>query len=94
MWLTVVVAMGVVILFSHWERANQRPAATHRPSAQEINAANAQYEAAKGEFDWLKSQRYGRVPYPTDVCDAMERFAHATEMQNDLELRVTDLARR
>jgi hypothetical protein len=92
MWLTLVVALGAAILFARWARENEGPAAKRRASAQEIEAASARYEAAKGEFDWLKAQVYGRPPGPTDVCNAMERFAHATEMKNDPESRVKDLA--
>src|SRR6476619_6369618 len=92
-WVTVVAAMAAAILFTRWARENDRQAATRRASDQEVEATNARYEAAKGEFDWQRSLQYGSFPRSvTDVCDAIERFAHATELKNDPELRVKDLA--
>src|SRR4051794_13026820 len=91
MWLTLVVAMGAAIWFSRWARENEGRSARHRASAQEIEAANARYEAAKGEFDQHSDwPGYGFSRDATDVCDAIERFAHATEMKNDPELRIKD----
>jgi hypothetical protein len=92
-WLTIVAAMGAAVLYERWAQENDRRVAIHRASDQEIEAVNARYEAAKGEFDWQRSIQHGSFPRSvTDVCDAIERFAHATELKNDPELRVKDLA--
>ena len=94
MWLTLVVAMGAAILFSRWARENDGPAAKHRASAQEIEAANARYKAAKGEFQWQASQHgYNQHWSVGDGFDAAERLAHAVEEMPDLELRVKELAK-
>jgi hypothetical protein len=92
LWLMVVVAMAAAVFFTRSARESDLRQATRRASDQEMEAVNARYEAAKGEFDFLKSLVYGRPPDAADVCDAMERFARATEMKNDPELRVKDLA--
>jgi hypothetical protein len=96
LWLTVVVAMAAAVFFTRSERESDLRQATRRASDQEIEAANARYEAAKGAFDmelrrWLGTGTGIPLSVP-DACDAIERFAHATEMKNDPEVRVKDLA--
>ena len=95
-WLTVVAAMGAAVLHERWARDSDRQAATHRASDQEVEATNARYEAAKGEFEeWMSWWRKGGSgSYSiTNACDAIEHFAYATEeMRNDPDLRVKDLA--
>src|SRR6476661_123865 len=93
-WLMVVVAMAAAILFTRWARENDRQAATRRASDQEVEATNARYEAAKGEFEewmsWWRKGGSGSHNYSiTAACDAIEHFAHATEaMRDDPDLRV------
>src|SRR5262245_30396456 len=95
LWLTVVLVMGTAIFVTRSARENDRRSATLRASDQELEAINARYKAARGEFEWQDTRWHssgsGRWSV-SDACDAIERFAHATETRNDLETRVKDLA--
>jgi hypothetical protein len=94
LWFTVVVAMGAAVLFTRSARVSDLQQATRRASAQEIEAANARYKAAKGEFDWqVSSYGYNQHWRFTDACDAAERLAHAVEELPDPEIRVKELAK-
>jgi hypothetical protein len=101
LWLTVVVAMGVAVWFERSAQDNDRRAAIHRASEQELAAISARYKAAKGEFDFHVTRWHSPVPperafgfyhWPVDdTCGAIERLAYATEASNDLETQVKDL---
>jgi hypothetical protein len=60
----------------------------------ELEAINARYKAAKGEFESHVSRNYGSGIWPSadEYCAAIERFAEAAEAHDDLETRVKDLA--
>jgi hypothetical protein len=94
LWLAVVVAMAAAVFFTRSARESDLRQATRRASDQEMEAANARYEAAKGEFDWERSLTHGTyAPRPiTFVCEVIERFAHASELKDDPALRVNSLA--
>ena len=96
LWLTVVVAMAAAVFFTRLARERDLQQATRRASDQEMEAANARYEAAKGAFDMELGRWFhggsGIFSVP-DACEAIERFAYATEeLRNDPELRVKQLA--
>jgi hypothetical protein len=88
LWLTVVMAMAGALLYPRTPRVNDLPVQTRRASPQEIEAVNARYKAAKGEFEWQAAQ-YGY----SDGFDAADRLAHAVEAMPDLELRVRESAK-
>jgi hypothetical protein len=99
LWLMVVVVVGagVYVTRSGWE--NDRRAVTRRASDQELQAISARYRAAKGEFEWHVtrwhspgSERAFDYRWSVDnTCGAIERFAHATQMSNDLDTQIKDL---
>jgi hypothetical protein len=99
LWLMVVVGMSVAVWFERSAQENDRRAATHRASDQELEAISARYKAAKGEFEWHETRWHSPGPlrsydYPWSVdqtCSAIERLASATETSNDLEAQVKDL---
>ena len=100
LWLIVVLAMIVAVWFERSARESNRRAVTHRASDQELEAISARYKAAKGEFDWHVtrwhspgSERAFEYRWSVDdTCGAIERFAHATELENDPESKAKDLA--
>lgn len=97
LWLTVVLGMAAAVLFTRLARERDLRQATRRASDQEMEAASARYEAAKGAFD-MELRRWfgagtGLAPSVSDACEAIERFAYATEEMPDPELRVKQLAR-
>jgi hypothetical protein len=99
LWLMVVVGMSVAVWFERSARDNDRRAATHRASEQELEAIGARYRAAKGEFEWHVTRWHSpgserAFEYRSSIentCGAIERFAHATETCNDLPTQVKDL---
>jgi hypothetical protein len=101
LWLMVVVGLGVAVWFERSAQENDRRAATRRASDQELAAISARYKAAKGEFEWRVTSWHASRPERPDhysytwlvdgTCGAIERFAHATEISNDLETQVKDL---
>jgi hypothetical protein len=97
LWLVVVMAMVAAVFFTRSARDSDLRQATRRASDQEIEAANARYEAAKGAFDMELGRWFhggSGIFSVRDACEAIERFAYATEeMRNDPELRVKQLAR-
>jgi len=94
-WLMVVVVVGAAVFVTRSGRENDRRAVMRRASEQELVAIGARYRAAKGEFEWYATHRdLAGVRWLIDYgCNAIERFAYATETGNDLETRVKDLAR-
>jgi hypothetical protein len=95
LWLTVLLATAAAVFFARSAPMNDLPVATHRASNQEIEAANARYKAAKGEFEWQVSEStsYNQRWEASDAFDAAERLAHAVEELPDPELRVKELAK-
>ena len=99
LWLTVVVVVGAAVFVTRSGRENDLKVATQRASEQELEAIRARYKAAKGEFEWHVtrwhspgSERAFEYRWSVDqTCGAIERFAQATEMSNDLETQVKDL---
>jgi hypothetical protein len=94
LWLTVVMAMAGALLYPRTPRVNDLPVQTRRASPQEIEAVNARYKAAKGEFEWQAAQYgYNQHWSFSDGFDAADRLAHAVEAMPDLELRVRESAK-
>jgi hypothetical protein len=99
LWLTVVVVVGAAVFVTRSGQENDRQAATHRASEQELEAIRARYRSAKGEFEWHVtrwhspgSERAFEYRWSVEnTCAAVERFAHATKVCNDLETQVKDL---
>ena len=94
LWLMVVVVVGATLFVMPSRRENGRRTATQRASDQELEAISVRYKAAKGEFEFHETRRYGSGPgwSASEICDAIERFAQAAEARDDLEARVKDLA--
>jgi len=98
-WLVAVIIMGVAVFLTRSAREKDRRTVVHRATEQENEAGNMRYKAAK---DGLESQlnllNSARAPFGSDhylylgSCDAIERFAHATELKNDPESKAKDLA--
>jgi hypothetical protein len=61
LWLTVVVAMAAAVFFTRSARERDLRQATRRASDQEMEAANARYEAAKGAFDMERGRWFQRA---------------------------------
>jgi hypothetical protein len=93
-WLMVVVVVGAAVFVTRSGRESDRRAVMRRASEQELEAIGARYRAAKGEFEWYVTHRdFAGVRWSVYTgCDAIERFAHATETSKDLKTRVKDLA--
>lgn len=94
-WLTAAIIMGVAVFMTHSARENDRQTVTNRAAEQEIEAGNMRYKAAKdgleSQISHWNSHHSARYSYDT-ACDAIERFAHATELKNDPESKAKDLA--
>jgi hypothetical protein len=93
LWLTVVVAMAAAVLYTRSARVNDLQAAMRRAAEQELEAVNARYKAAKGEFHWVVWLANSNRLSHGHACDAAERLARAVEEMGDLELRVSELAK-
>jgi hypothetical protein len=90
----VVVIVGATLFVMPSRRENDRRSITRRPSEQDLEAIDARYKAAKGEFDSHVSRNRGSGIWPSadEYCAAIERFAGAAEARDDLEARIKDLA--